>query len=739
MATYTVTTLSDEAIATGLPIDPTREAEDGTGLSLREAIELANALDGADEIIFHPDLANGRIALSGEALQITSDITIDGDAAGDGGGRIVLDGSFRSRVLEVDDGTSVISNVDVTRGGLADANAINVVGNGGGLLISEDANLTLDDARIYRNQSSDVGGSFGGGIFNAGTLQLTNSEVFDNVPVGVGRSSSSGGGIANTGTIVVENTRFSDNAVFGRFPGDGGGLVNSGTALLTNVLFTGNFSDVGAAISNTGNMVISGATITGNEGDGFFVAPNAVRNTGDLTVIQSTVTANDGAEIENRAELTLINSIVTEAPGWIVNKEGQNIVGTALFDGDLLVSRIRAEDIFATISPDGRPVLEDNGGTLQTIALRASELNLALDAGDRALAVDATGALLTSDGRGPGFTRNFDLSFVETAGAGAVDLGAFELRLDPVDSFIFNETVVPVLSYGGKQDQGTFSIGGFGTVLQQSENAWNHLLIDYEVTEDTVLTFRLFTGGEAEIYGIGFDNDDTPDSDTYFQLGGTQQGFGIQDFNVNAGASANTQFFRIPVGEYFTGDFDRLVFVTDKDTPGTGGQEPAASFWSGVRLFEDGPRVRLNGELEIIQSYGSRQDRGSVEIFDDGFTVVQDANSWKRLDIDYTVTENTVLSFDFAAFNEGELHAIGFDNDESPDSDTYFTLLGTQDGFGIRDFFDPSLLDGSPERIEIPVGEYFTGELDSLVLATDLDAGGLADSLWSNLTLFEIA
>ncbi|MDX8351524.1 hypothetical protein [Cognatiyoonia sp. IB215182] len=737
MATYTVTTLSDEAIATGLPIDPVREAEDGTGLSLREAIELANALDGADEIIFHPDLANGRIALSGQALQITSDVTIDGDAAGDGTGRIVLDGSLRTRVLEVDVGTSVISNVDVTRGGTDPIFGF-PIGNGGGVRIAEAADLTLEDVRIYRNQASDFFGSLGGGILNEGTLRLMDAEVFEN-SAGFSRQSSSGGGIANTGMIIIEDTLISENSASGRINGPGGGLYNTGTALLTNVVFTGNFGFEGTAIGNFGDMIVSGATIAGNNGNSFFGTPNAVLNNGDLTFIQSTITANDGGEIKNRAEVTLINSIVAEAPGWIVNKEGHNIIGTALFDEDVLVNRVRAEDIFAAIGADGRPVLEDNGGALPTIALRSSELNPALDAGDRALAVDATGAPLTNDGRGAGFTRDFDLPFVDDAAESSVDLGAFELQLDPVDTFVFNETVLPVLSYGGKQDQGTFEIGRFGNVLIQTENAWNHLLVDYEVTEDTVLTFSLATEGQAEIYGIGFDNDDTPDTDTYFQLGGTQQGFGIRDFNVGLDGNTGAQLFRIPVGEYFTGDFDRLVFVTDQDTPSTGGQQAAASFWSGVQLFEDGPRVRLNGELENIQSYGPPQDRGSVEIFDNGFTVVQDANSWKQLDIDYTVTENTVLSFDFAAFNEGELHAIGFDNDERPDSDTYFTLLGTQDGFGIRDFFDPSLLDGSPERIEIPVGEYFTGDFDSLVLATDLDAGGLADSLWSNITLFEIA
>ncbi|WP_208349176.1 hypothetical protein [Pseudaestuariivita rosea] len=734
MATFTVTTLADEPLATDQPLDPIREAEDGAGLSLREAIDLANALDGADEIVFHPDLANGRMTLSGEPLRITDDVTIDGDALGDGASRIILDGDYRSRVLIVEDGTSVISDVDITRGGNGPRDENPFVGNGAGVSIDQEAELTLDDARIYRNGAGTFDGSFGGGIFNEGTLRLTNSEVFEN-SAGVSRAPSSGGGIANFGTLIVEDTLISDNNASGRITGGGGGILNTGTASLTNVAVVGNFGGNGAGINNSGTMVVSNATIADNTGSFFFDPPNGVWNTGDLTFIHSTITANAGVEIANRAELTLVNSIVTETPGWIVNQIGHNIIGTTLFDGDTAVGQARAEDIFANVGPNG-PVLTNNGGALPTILLRASDLNPAIDVANATLAVDATGAPLVTDSRGAGFGRIFDFPSAGATDDGLVDLGALELDLDPVDTLIFNETPLAVLSYGD-QDGGTFEIDRRGDQLIQSENAWNHLLIDHEITEDTILTFRLDTQGQAEIFGIGFDNDDTPDSDTYFQLGGTQQGFGIQDFNAGPDGNPSGQFYSIPVGEYFTGQFDRLVFVTDQDDPNADAQ--ATSFWSSVSLFEPGPRVRLNGDLENIRSYSAEQDRGTFDIFDNGEMLLQEANSWQKIDIDYEVTEKTVLTFEFTTFGEGELHAIGFDNDDMPDSDTYFTLLGTQDGFGNRDFFDSSVLNGNQRRFEIPVGEYFTGQFDSLVLVTDLDAGGVANSLWSELTLSEIA
>lgn len=735
MTIYTVTTLADEALSSNQPVDAMREAADGEGLSLREALDLANALTGPDEIVFHPDLANGRVTLTGNALQITSDVTIDGDAAGDGTSSIILDGDYRSRVLEVFAGDAAISDVDITRGGSGPRDGRGF-GDGGGVAIAAEAELTIADARIYRNGAGDFGGSSGGGIYNEGTLRLTGSEVFQN-SAGFSRGSSDGGGIANTGLLIVEDTLISENSTAGRILGGGGGIVNSGTTLATNVLLTGNVGREGSAINNSGTMVVSGATITGNTpAPTSFGTPDAVWNTGQLTFVQSTLTANTGAEIENRAELTLTNTIVTEAPGSAVTKIGHNIVGSALFDGDLQTGEVQLEDIFANVGQNG-PLLADNGGRLPTLLLRASELNPALDAGDPALAVDATGVPLVTDVRGAGFARTVDLPYTGASGNDSVDLGALELRLDPTNTLAFNDTVLPVLSYGGGQDRGTFDVGGFAGQLIQGENAWNHLLVDYEVTPDTILTFRLEAEGQAEIYGIGFDNDDNPESETYFQLGGTQRNFGLQDFNIEIESSTSAEFFSIPVGEYFTGQFDRLVFVTDQDAPPSASQDPAVSFWSDVALFEDGPRVRLNGALENIQSYSPQQDSGTVEIFDDGFTLVQDSNSWKRIDIDYEVTEKTLLTFDFEASNEGELHAIGFENDDVPDGDTFFTLLGTQDGFGIRDFYDTSVISDGPLSFEIPVGDYFTGRFDSLVLATDQDVGEGADSVWFDLTLTE--
>ena len=74
--TFIVTTTDDEIFNGG---DISSETADGTGLSLREALALAQ--DG-DTIEFDAALLNGVITLTNGQLTITQDdLTIDGDIA----------------------------------------------------------------------------------------------------------------------------------------------------------------------------------------------------------------------------------------------------------------------------------------------------------------------------------------------------------------------------------------------------------------------------------------------------------------------------------------------------------------------------------------------------------------------------------------------------------------------------------------------------------------------------------
>ena len=130
MATLTVTTLDDETFDGG---DLAAETADGGGLSLREAIGLAQ--DG-DVVAFDFSLSGGSVILTGDTLSILQSITINGDINGDDVSDIDIAYSASSGTIFAiaGDGVNFINdharldvNSDVFFGG--GANAIDVTGN----------------------------------------------------------------------------------------------------------------------------------------------------------------------------------------------------------------------------------------------------------------------------------------------------------------------------------------------------------------------------------------------------------------------------------------------------------------------------------------------------------------------------------------------------------------------------------------------------------------------------------
>ncbi len=90
-----------------------------------------------------------------------------------------------------------------------------------------------------------------------------------------------------------------------------------------------------------------------------------------------------------------------------------------------------------------------------------------------------------------------------------------------------------------------------------------------------------------------------------------------------------------------------------------------------------------------VDPFDPAQDlSGTYSVEDGGATLRLTGNTWKKIDLPYTVTANTVIEFDFASSQQGEIHGIGFDNDNVLSEDLTFKLYGTtQDwGYGLLDF-----------------------------------------------------
>jgi fibronectin-binding autotransporter adhesin len=116
MPSFIVTTLADENDSA------TAANPGGSGLSLREALALANADSDADTITFAPGLAggstpgtdDGRIALAFGQLEIVNSVALDGDTDGDAD--ITIDAGGLSRGLNVVSGTSTLDAISIVDG-----------------------------------------------------------------------------------------------------------------------------------------------------------------------------------------------------------------------------------------------------------------------------------------------------------------------------------------------------------------------------------------------------------------------------------------------------------------------------------------------------------------------------------------------------------------------------------------------------------------------------------------------
>ena len=143
----------------------------------------------------------------------------------------------------------------------------------------------------------------------------------------------------------------------------------------------------------------------------------------------------------------------------------------------------------------------------------------------------------------------------------------------------------------------------------------------------------------------------------------------------------------------------------------------------------------LNISQSDVNSYGGSQDNGTVTVNGSGW-VILNGNSWKAIDLNYQVTANTVIEFDFGSTTQGEIHGIGFDSDNGISSNRTFRLYGTQN-WGINNYNDYAASAGSWKSYTIPVGQFYTGSFDRLFFVCDDDANSNGNSYYRNIKIYE--
>src|SRR5437762_10672308 len=193
---------------------------DGGRGSLRQAIADANNGDTISATgVF------GSIELSSGELPVNKNLTINGPGAD----KLSVENTHSSRVFEIgSDKIVAISGLAINSGEAA---------LGGGIYNA--GILEITRCSISGNETGAVRErGLGGGIYNASRAEVA---IIDSVISG--NSADEGGGIYNDGSMQIERTTISDNLVGGAFsqqPSFGGGICNSGTLDIVNSTITAN-------------------------------------------------------------------------------------------------------------------------------------------------------------------------------------------------------------------------------------------------------------------------------------------------------------------------------------------------------------------------------------------------------------------------------------------------------------------------------------------------------------------
>jgi CSLREA domain-containing protein len=417
-----------------LVVTTTADHDDGScgggDCTLREAINAANAANGANTILFASGLS-GTITLQSALgpLTVIDSVTI----VGPGARILAVSGDEAIRVFTFSAGSSTISGLTIRDGWLAGNSGDGASRFGGG--IYNHATLTVSHCTFSNNYVSGAnnlnnggngGSGRGGAIFSDGTLTVDGCTFGPSAPfganvvgggaganntaqIGAGGAGGAGQGAAvfNSGTLTVTNSSFANNAAAG---GTGGSDTNFGG---------GNGGEGnGGAIYNSGAMTITGCTIKGNQGIGGLgglgnnsfnngipgLGNGGLKTNGGTAAVQETIvavnTGNHGGGVDVDGAFT---------------SNGYNLIGTAAHSSGFGAATDQTGTDAAPLDPllDS---LRNNGGPTDTMALLAG--SPAIDKGKSfGLATDQRG-----------LARFDDPSIPNAADGDGRDIGAFELN-----------------------------------------------------------------------------------------------------------------------------------------------------------------------------------------------------------------------------------------------------------------------------------------------------------------------
>jgi len=313
---------------------------------------------------------------------------------------------------------------------------------------------------------------------------------------------------------------------------------------------------------------------------------------------------------------------------------------------------------------------------------------------------------------------------------------------DPVDepavvtSELFDFMAAEMTSYSDQDHQPDGYAMPDAHMLHLNGNGWKKFAESVTVEADTVLRFDFKTESEAEIHGIGLSADDRYSPTAFIQLAGTQD-YAITGPQYNGGG--DWQSYELHLADFYDigEEMAFLTFINDDDA-----SAQADSWFRNIELVQDETVLEdsdtFNFAEAIVTGYSDQDHQpGGYAIVDEG-TLHLSGNTWKKANEQVTVTEDTVLRFEFKSDSVGEIHGIGLENDHHYDAQSFIQLAGTQDyGQDIEAYSGG----GDWQAYELQLADFYDvgSAMQYLTFINDDDATAQADSWFRNVEIVEDA
>ncbi|MCS5708999.1 tandem-95 repeat protein [Candidatus Berkiella cookevillensis] len=291
----------------------------GDGLSLREAVILANNFDlfndGIDDVI---QLANGNYLLTignlygsytAENNAHTGDLDILQNLTIIGAQNTTINGGGIDRVFDVHNSATLeLQDLSITGG----SSLQSAVSAGGAIYLHSNSELIFSNVNIHNN----TGGYSGGGAVYAEVntnISIENSNISNNSAPGDGAGiNSQGGNVSVENSIITGNTVTNSGASGAGIHINGGTLIIEDTTISNNKASGGGSYGGGVNAKNTAvsidNSVISG-NVAGSSGGGINL--NGGTLDGSNIDFSGNTALNGGAIGSNNATIVLDDSVLS--------------------------------------------------------------------------------------------------------------------------------------------------------------------------------------------------------------------------------------------------------------------------------------------------------------------------------------------------------------------------------------------------------------------------------------------